>query len=158
LRGFIVPFLLLSLSLQQGLFSLTSAVLTSKLALNAAAELSLLTGKEVMLLCRGNRFVWVDESEYFASGKLIEVDISAHLFSDSPETSHSNEYATPDCAWSFYGLIDILLFSVPHWHVPPETDWPGFQHLLLRPFTAYPFKTALSRAPPVTHMVNVFLL
>lgn len=124
--------LLLTLSLQQGLSLLATALVVNE-AQSYASD-------DAMLICTGSDYRWISQSAFIEFGETVYLEAP----SDAPTTDgHSL-----DCGYKYLSLHDDHVGELPHIAGAALAHQQLVQRLAQRPYTAYPYQHSLSRAPP----------
>jgi hypothetical protein len=118
-------------------FNGTVAVIGSALIVNNAQQYST---DDVMMICTGSQFKWISTEDYFTTGEMVFIDPPA----DAPQSVDN-----VDC--SFVYLAEQYTNNLA---LPVQVDKSiAYQakvlNLAQRPFTAFAYSTAQTRAPPI---------
>lgn len=104
-----------------------------------ASQAQQYAGEDQMLICTGNTFTWISQKAFFETGEFVPVEPPENAPAAMSEVDCSNQY-----------LLDLqtdneLAATLPENEVVARAKT---QRLAQRPYTAFPYQTAQSRAPP----------
>ncbi|MDN4502738.1 hypothetical protein QX776_10000 [Alteromonadaceae bacterium BrNp21-10] len=129
--------LLSSLLMLVMLFNSTASVLAAAWITDDAQQYA---GEDKILICTGSSFKWISESAFFESNQLVFVDAPA----DAPA-----ELQQIDCSYKY---LSDLYTDLPNM-LDSSIDHIAYQalnsRLAQRPYTAFAYQSAHSRAPPL---------
>ena len=117
-------------------FNSTAAVIGSAWAVNNAQQYAT---DDAMMICTGSQFKWISTKDYFATGEMVFID---------PPNDAPISVDNLDC--SFLYVAEQYIDS----HVLPMQIDKGIAYqakalaLAQRPYTAFAYSTAQTRAPP----------
>lgn len=120
-------------------FNSTFSVLASSYNTNKAQYYA---DSDAVLICSGTSFRWMSKSAFMEKGLVVYID--------APENT-PNEYHQVKCSYAF--LADLHTDDISIAANPQKSDivYHALQlSIAQRPYTAFPYLKALSRAPPVS--------
>lgn len=113
-------------------------MLTAAIAVNKAQAYA---SGDAMLICTGSDYKWVSYSAFFGRGETV--------FVAAPDGAPLPDDGSLDCGYEFLSLHDEHVTELPQIAIQLLVYQQLVQALGQRPYTAYPYRTALSRAPPL---------
>ena len=117
-------------------FNSTAAVIGSAWAVNNAQQYAT---DDAMMICTGSQFKWISTEDYFATGKMVFIDPP----SDAP-TSVDNL----DCSYLYIAEQYIDKDVLPTLIDKSIAYQAKAIVIARRPYTAFAYSTAQTRAPP----------
>ncbi|MEM0912393.1 MAG: DUF2946 family protein [Pseudomonadota bacterium] len=124
---------LLSLFLQQGMFLLTSAININTAQANASDD--------AMLICSGSEYQWISQAAFMESGNIV--------YLSAPDNGSHSEKHSLDCGFQCLSLQDNFIHQTAKTLAIVNAYEQALLRLLQRPYTSYPYRHSLSRAPPL---------
>ena len=118
------------------IFNGTAAVIGSAWAANSAQQYAT---DDTMMICTGSQFKWISATDYFASGEMVFVD---------PPTDAPASVDNLDCSYLFLAEQHIDDNSLPKLIDPNIAYQAMVMAIAQRPYTAFAYNTAQTRAPP----------
>ena len=117
-------------------FNGTVAVIGSAWVVNNAQQYAT---DDAMMICTGSEFKWISTQDYFTSGEMVFID---------PPTDAPSSVDNLDCSFSY--LAEQYLDKT---ELPTQVDKSIAYKakalaLAQRPYTAFAYSTAQTRAPP----------
>lgn len=97
--------------------------------------------QDAMLICTGTSMRWASQQVFMDTGKLQFIDPPVEVPKNTEEVECSNSFLVKHSS----DIAANATFHLPNWQKYLAT----VQTLVQRPYTAFPYKTGLSRAPPL---------
>lgn len=97
--------------------------------------------QDAMLICTGTSMRWASQQVFMETGKLEFIEPPVEVTSNTAEVECSNSFLVKLSS----DLMPYSALHLPNWQKYLAT----VQTLAQRPYTAFPYQTSLSRAPPL---------
>ncbi|MGJ8680015.1 hypothetical protein [Paraglaciecola sp.] len=119
------------------IFNSTAPVLASSWKVNNAQQF---VSDDAMMICTGKSFKWISTQAYYDLGELVFIDPPA----DAP-----SDISNIDCAYGFILDHEKQTKQDPATLSQRVAYQTNVLSLAKKPYTAYPYQTAHTRAPPL---------
>jgi hypothetical protein len=118
------------------LVSSTSPALSASWQVNQAQRNA---SDDLILICTGSQFKWISSQAFYQTGKLVFVD---------PPASDQHSKHSLECSFTYINDKDSHYHHISPLGLLFTVYRAKSFRLLQRPYTAYPYRTGHSRAPP----------
>lgn len=119
------------------IFNGTVAVIGSSWVVNNAQRYAT---DDAMMICTGSEFKWISTVDYFASGEMVFID---------PPTDAPASVENVDCSFSYLAEQYTDISNLPAQLDKNIAYKAKALALAQRPYTAFAYRTAQTRAPPI---------
>lgn len=118
-------------------FNGTVAVIGSAWVVNNAQQYA---SDDAMMICTGSQFKWISTEDYFTTGEMVFID---------PPTDAPTSIDNVDCSFSYLAEQFTENTDLPV-HLDRNIAYKAKALALAqRPYTAFAYSTAQTRAPPI---------
>ncbi|MDO6841902.1 hypothetical protein Q4602_20665 [Paraglaciecola chathamensis] len=122
------------------MFSSTATVLAASWQVNQAQQYA---SDDAMLICTGSQIKWISTQAFFDTGDMVFID---------PPTDAPAELGQMECPNQFLSDHYTEVLSIVKLDDNTIAYKALVSRLARRPYTAYAYQTAQSRAPPISIM------